>query len=252
MNTGSVSGGASEGAREGSVPALRTKGCWGPGTGCSSRPPLQQPRQRLIPSYCLADALDLGDAALPLACLSFPSRRHIRAEYPRGVTAVTSACSVPHHQESKKREQRGPCEHHRHPSAVPVLRPLQAPAQPCTDLERVLPADVVGGLHGRHAEAEEGDAAQDTLLLLIWRPNAGVTHTEGLEAQQRPRSCRGDTVPSLLPVGGQATCGKPLPACCSPAALPSLNSLLNYSCPPSAALPGLSQGAARRRAGCRH
>lgn len=87
-------------------------------------------------------------------------------------------------------------------TATPVLSqcsipPCPTPAQPCTDLERVLPADVVRGLHGRHAEAEEGDAAQDALLLLIWCAKAGVTCTEGLGApaapQQRPPSCCGDT-----------------------------------------------------------
>lgn len=86
-------------------------------------------------------------------------------------------------------------------TAAPVLRLFQAPAQPRTDLERVFPADVVGGLHGRHAEAEEGDAAQDALLLLVWWANAEVTRTEGLGApaapRQRPTSCCGDTSPSL-------------------------------------------------------
>lgn len=36
-----------------------------------------------------------------------------------------------------------------------------------TDLKGVLPADVVGRLDGRHPEAEERDAAEDVLLLLV-------------------------------------------------------------------------------------
>lgn len=37
------------------------------------------------------------------------------------------------------------------------------------DLKRVLAADVVGRLHRGNPEAQEGDAAQDALLLLIWQ-----------------------------------------------------------------------------------
>lgn len=55
-----------------------------------------------------------------------------------------------------------------------------------TDLKGVFSADVVRRLHCRHPEAQERDATQDALLLLICRVNRGpgethvpVAHAEG-------------------------------------------------------------------------
>lgn len=138
-------------------------------------------------------------------------------------------------------------------TAAPVLRPLQAPSQPRTDLERVLPADVVGGLHGRHAEAEEGDAAQDALLLLVWWANAGGYMHGGAGNPACPpkktHSCCGDTVPSLRPAGGQAgrQAGSPpvgnrcLPVAASWRALQPAQLFM----PALAALPALSPASCR-------
>lgn len=115
------------------------------------------------------------------------------------------ACSSPHHQESKEEGAAGalPASPPPPPSAVPA-------AAPQADLERVLPADVVRGLHSCHTEAEEGDAAQDALLLLIWWANIGVTHTGSGRTgcapppqQQRAASCCSDTVPLLLLMGAR-------------------------------------------------
>lgn len=105
---------------------------------------------------------DLGDTAVS----ELPQIRRV------SMAGVTPACSKPRHQESHQSSRdpasitsATPMPPRCHPGATPV-----SPASPGrgTDLERVLPADVVRGLHGGHAEAEQGDAAQDVLLLLVW------------------------------------------------------------------------------------
>lgn len=63
--------------------------------------------------------------------------------------------------------------HSRDPTSISPPSP-PSPTRPHTHLKGVLPADVVRGLHGCHAEAEQGDAAQDAFLLLIWWANRGV------------------------------------------------------------------------------
>lgn len=107
-------------------------------------------------------ALQSGVVTLgTLPCPHFPSRS----------TGVTPACSMRRHQESHE-SSRDPASITSATPAPPQRHPRAtlSPASPGrgTDLERVLPADVVRGLHGGHAEAEQGDAAQDVLLLLVW------------------------------------------------------------------------------------
>lgn len=73
------------------------------------------------------------------------------------------------------------------PSAFPRALEEQPPAPPIpppgrempTDLKGVFSADVVRRLHCRHAEAQERDAAQNVLLLLICKVNRGPGEMHG-------------------------------------------------------------------------
>lgn len=183
-------------------------------------------------------------------CLSFPSRRHVctgRRVSPGGggllPSPLSPACSASRHRESKKREQRGPCEHHRRPSCSVFSKPrhnhaltlnvcfLLMLSEGCTAATRKLRR---GMLPRMLSSFSSGGQMQRLRVRRGLEPR--------LPPGRDPRAAAGTRAHRSLPVGEQAD-RPPVGNRCLPVAprqlfvalLGSNNSLLNYSCPPSAA-----------------